>query len=123
MVKITLQITKVIWNRPQRGAIIEGAVIECGAPSERKARVVVPGFITSGTDVMCTGQWWRIAGEEVLYLRNRQIAASAALMVRPEGEHIVDLFAADKERFRGIGRTYAIRLYGEAQRGAVETIG
>jgi len=48
-----------------------------------------------------------------VYGGSKQIKAREALMVRPSGEHIIDLIAADQVRFPGIGKTYARRLYGD----------
>lgn len=64
------------------------------------------------------GQWWQIEGEphdRVLEIngyqvREQQIEATRAALVRPSGEHIVTLMA-ENPHFQGIGRVKARRLW------------
>lgn len=110
MVTIKLKIHKVVWQRPMRGAIFTGWVVEDDMPSQQLERVVIPSLV--GTpDMLSQGQWWQITGLEELYNGDKQIKASEAYMLRPNGSHIIDLLVGDSGRFAGIGKAYAKKLY------------
>lgn len=110
MLDITIKINNILWQRPKRGAILTGFVIGEGLPLERSERVRIP-YSVSIEDRISSGQWWRIVGDTEDYKGDMQIVATHALLLRPSGEHIVDLIAGDRHRFPGIGKSYARKLW------------
>ena len=110
MFDITIKIDNILWQKPTRGAILTGFVIEEDAPVERTERVRIP-YSVSIEDRISSGQWWRIVGDIEDYKGDMQIVATHALLLRPSGEHIVDLIAGDRHRFPGIGKSYARKLW------------
>ena len=110
MQNITLKVDSVLWQEPEHGAIFTGHLIENDMPGEHKGRIRIP-YSVSVDEHIRPGQWWRILGDTETFKGTPQIAATEALLLRPSGEHIVDLLAGDRLRFPGIGVNYAWKLW------------
>lgn len=110
MAEYTTKIESIVWQKPQRGAIVQATLIEDGMPGEEILRIRIPHHAALD-DLIQPGQWWCIEGEEEQYHGNRQIGVTEAALLRPSGEHIKALLAGDKYRFPGIGEKYAAKLW------------
>lgn len=109
MAQYEVKIESVLWQKPNRGAIVRAALIEDDIPSEEK-RIRFP-HNTIFDDMIQAGQWWCIEGEDETWQGNPQIGVTEAVLLRPSGQHIKALLAGDKFRFPGIGEAYAERLW------------
>lgn len=110
MLVFTAKIDNVLWQKPNRGAIVNATVIDGDLPSGDEWRIRMPHSATDD-DTVQPGQWWRVHGEHEQFQGNPQIGVKEAIFLRPRGEHIKDLLAGDKDRFPGIGKAYAEKLW------------
>ena len=106
----TVKLDGVLWQKPNRGAIVNATVIDGDLPSGEKWILRMPYSATDDNGVQ-PGQWWRVHGEHERYQGEPQIGVTEATFLPPSGEHIKDLLAGDKDRFPGIGTAYAEKLW------------
>lgn len=107
---ISIKIDNVLFQAPKRGAIFTGFAIDGDAPGKDKVRIRIP-FNVPVDDHIYPGQWWQIIGEEEHFNETSQIVASTALLLKPSGRHIIDFISGDRNRFPGIGKAYAAKLW------------
>ncbi len=110
MLEFTAKIDGLVWQKPNRGAIVNATVIDGDLPSGAEWRIRMPHSATDDDSVQ-PGQWWRVQGEHEQFQGNPQIGVKEATFLRPSGEHIKDLLAGDKDRFPKIGAAYAEKLW------------
>lgn len=115
---LTLRVQRV-RSRSSTGAIASCIAIDPegrAAPDAPRYAVVFPSRITP-VEVL-QGQWWRVVGdaEQVQYVvdgyqvQENRLTAQAAELLRPSGEHIVQLLSTSPG-FPGIGEVKARRLW------------
>lgn len=110
MLDLYVKIVNVLWQKPNRGAIVNAAVIDGDMPGEEIHRIRIP-HSASSNDFIQPGQWWCLEGEEERFNGAPQIGVTEAAILRPSGEHIKDLLAGDRHLFPGIGTAYAEKLW------------
>jgi exodeoxyribonuclease V alpha subunit len=117
----TVKIDSVLWQKPNRGAVVNAILIDGDMPGDDTRRFRIP-YSASDDDSIQPGQWWRITGENERYRGDLQIVATEAVILRPSGEHIKGFLAGDRLRFPGIGEAYAERLWDKLGNGLVDLL-
>lgn len=115
---ICLRVQRVRFKGEQ-GVVLAGLALDerrSVRPDAPRYSVAVPGRVLSARAE--EGQWWNVTGtyEDVEYdaggwrVRERRMRAQSAELLRPSGEHIVQLLARSAA-FPGIGEVKARKLW------------
>lgn len=110
-VDITLQVKTLTWQEVGKGAIFTGDVLDADYNPTGDEETVRADYNAVGRETFVgKKEIWRIVGHWETYNGKPQIGAKQAFLIRPTGEHIVNLLA-NNPMFEGLGDAYANRLW------------